>query len=138
MYEVLTAFLPKFQKSSFGEWIIDRVNDGSPEHPKQFPHVSYDRVVDDFVDAAYSFADHHKEMELNRYGEILEVANLKWDADSMSNADVSALDGKTVMALIIGAIRAERFCDGALLEFFENGSVAKWLSRLQIIDNEGT
>ena len=38
------------------------------------------------------------------------------------------------MALIIGAIRAERFCNGALLGFFKDGSITKWLSRLKEID----
>ena len=52
----------------------------------------------------------------------------------MKNADVSSLDGKTVVALLVGAIRAERFCDGALLDFFEDGSIVKWLSRLKEID----
>lgn len=38
------------------------------------------------------------------------------------------------MALIIGAIRAERFCNGALLGSFEDGSIRKWLERLKEID----
>jgi hypothetical protein len=29
---------------------------------------------------------------------------------------------------------AERFCDGALLAFFENGSVLKWLKHLKDVD----
>ncbi|MFQ8599328.1 MAG: DUF6508 domain-containing protein [Oscillospiraceae bacterium] len=35
-----------------------------------------------------------------------------------------------VMALIM-AVRAERFCDGALLGFFKDGSIRKWLERLK-------
>ena len=54
----------------------------------------------------------------------------------MRNADVSTLDGSAVMALIVGAIRAERFCDGALLDFFENGNVQKWLERLSELDEK--
>ena len=38
------------------------------------------------------------------------------------------------MALLMGAVRAERFCDGALKEFVENGSITKWLERLKEID----
>jgi len=34
----------------------------------------------------------------------------------------------------MGAVRAERFCDGALKEFVENGSITKWLERLKEID----
>lgn len=49
----------------------------------------------------------------------------------MSAYDVSALDAQCVMALIMGAVRAERFCDGALLGFFKDGSIKKWLERLK-------
>ena len=38
------------------------------------------------------------------------------------------------MALIVGAIRADRFCEGALLSFFNNGCIIKRLERLEIID----
>ena len=33
---------------------------------------------------------------------------------------MDTLDAKCVMALIVGAVRAERFCDGALLGKIEN------------------
>ena len=52
------------------------------------------------------------------------------------NANVDELDGKTVVALILGTIRAERFSDGTLLEFCQNGCIAKWLSRLKEIDTQ--
>ena len=58
---------------------------------------------------------------------------LMWDEEAMTNADVSCLNGQAVMALILGAIRAERFCDGVLNTFFESGCIDKWLLRLQEI-----
>ena len=134
MFEIITSFLPKIQNIDYGEWIIDRENDGTPEHPIQFPFVAYTHVVREFEDTVYRFIDEHKDMELNRYGDILSAAGIKWDAKSMEEADVASLDGKTVMAMIVGAIRAERFCDGALLGFFESGCIVKWLLRLQEID----
>ena len=136
MYESLLSFLPKLQGAEYGEWIIDNENDGSPEHPKQLPFVVYGRVLTDLENAIYRFIDEHKEMELTRYGDILGAANIKWDTQTMRYADVSALDGRTVMALLVGAVRAERFCDGALLAFCEEGSVAKWLQRLKELDEE--
>ena len=75
-------------------------------------------------------------MKLTRYGDILGEANIKWDAQSMKYADVSALDGRTVMALLVGAVRAERFCDGAFLAFCEDSNIAKWLQRLKELDEE--
>ena len=52
----------------------------------------------------------------------------------MRNADVSTLDGITIMALLVGVIRAERFCDGILLDFFKDGTIISWLKRLKEID----
>lgn len=42
---------------------------------------------------------------------------------------------KTVVALILGVIRAERFCDGAPMGFCENGYIQRWLTRLKAIDD---
>lgn len=53
----------------------------------------------------------------------------------MKRADVSTFDGKTVMALLLSAVRAERFCDGVLLGLCKDGSVIKWLERLKELDD---
>jgi ADP-ribosyl-[dinitrogen reductase] hydrolase len=37
----------------------------------------------------------------------------------MHNAEVDSLDADCILALIMGAIRAERFYDGALLTFLK-------------------
>lgn len=51
----------------------------------------------------------------------------------MEKVDVSKLDSQAVMALLLGAVRAERFCDGALLSFLESGAILRWLERLRVI-----
>ena len=134
MFTRLTDLLPRLQNGDYGEWIIDKENDGSPGHPKQVPFVQYSPAVMDLTDGVYQFMDEHKEMKLARYGDILKEANIWWDFESMTDAEVSALDGRTVVALLVGAVRAERFCDGALLDFCESGSVIKWLRRLEEIE----
>ena len=135
MFEDLTRFLPELQDGKFGEWIVDHENDGTPEHPIQLPFVAYNDLMTRFTEAVYRFNDQHKSMELNRYIAILEQSNIRRDLESMRTADVSVLDGRTVMAMIVGAIRAERFCDGALLELCKDGTLVKWLNRLQQIDD---
>ena len=65
---------------------------------------------------------------------ILNESGLSWKRDSMRKADVSTADGQLVMALLMAAIRAERFCDGILLGLCEDGTIVKWLSRLTEID----
>lgn len=132
----LTAFIPRIKDDKYGEWIIDRENDGTPEHPIQFPFVHYSRVVDEFVDTLYKYCEAHPEFEHTSYGHTLESLGIDWDSTSMEQADVSNIDAKGVIALLIGAVRAERFCDGALLGFFEEGSILRWLERLAEIDSQ--
>lgn len=135
MYESLTRFLPELNKEKYGKWVIDKETDGSPEHPIHFPFVDYDRVVDRIWDAIYGFEKNHKDFELTKYSEILEKSDIEWSTQSMKEADVSKLDGQTAMALLIAATRAERFCDGAMLDFLESGCIKKWLQRLKDIDD---
>ncbi len=133
-FESLIKYLPLLEDDNIGTWIIDRENDGTPEHPIQMPFVNYSEMVHNFIKDVYDFEEKNKDFGLTRYGEILEKNGLEWGSKSMSEADVSSLDGQCVMALIMGAIRAERFCDGALLGLFKDGSIKKWLERLKEID----
>lgn len=59
---------------------------------------------------------------------------LNGGTDSMKDADVSSLNAQCVLALLMGAVRTECFCDGALLDFFKSGYILKWLERLQNIE----
>lgn len=134
VYKSLTDFLPMLEEDKIGDWAIDRVNDGTPEHPIQMPFVNYSRLVREVEDAIYDFEQMHPEYGLNRYSSILKTNGIEWGMDSMSAKDVSVLDGKCIMAMLMGAVRAERFCDGALLGFFKKGCIKKWLERLKEID----
>ena len=136
-FAVLTKYINELAEAEvFGEWVVDRKNDGSPEHPIQFPFVNFSRVSEAFVEDFYKFSESHLEYELQQYGDILERNGLKWDNALMRRADVENLDEQVILALIMGAIRAERFCDGALLGFFEDGYILKWLKRLKEIDTK--
>lgn len=137
MYESLTKYLDEFTGAEFGTWIIDKKNDGTPEHPLQFPFVNYSCVVDHFIDDVYSFVDNHEEMGLHNYIKILEDNGIKWSWEPMVKAEVDNLDAKCVVALIYGAIRAERFCDGAILAFLKDGTIVRWLKRLKTLDADG-
>ena len=137
MYESLTKYLDEFTGAEFGTWIIDKKNDGTPEHPLEFPFVNYSRVVDQFIHDVYSFADNHEEMGLHSYQKVLEENGIKWNAKSMETAVVDDLDAKCVIALIFGVIRAERFSEGILLVFLKNGSIIRWLERLKTLDADG-
>lgn len=133
-FETLTKYIPLIEQDEIGHWHIDRENDGTLEHPIQFPFVVFSEMSSRFVDDICAFVEKYPEWELTHYGQILEENGLNWNIESMSGAIVDDLDPRCVCALLVGAVRAERFCDGALMEFFKNGSISRWLNRLKEID----
>ncbi|WP_243110450.1 DUF6508 domain-containing protein [Ruminococcus sp. AM42-11] len=98
------------------------------------PYVNYGREAITFEKAVYKFVDEHPEYDMKNYGEILEKVGIEWGINSMESAIVDDLDARTVLALLIGAIRADRFCEGALLGFMKSGAIQRWLVRLKELD----
>lgn len=81
------------------------------------PFVAYSDLVIAVEDATCDLIDPHDKMRLTHYHEILEENGLSWDTESMRGTDASRLDDRAVMALLLGAAKAERFCNGAPLVF---------------------
>ena len=84
----------------------------------QFKERVFDEVVEKFIQEVYRFEENHPEYGLRQYGEILRQNGLSWDMDSMEKAETLQLEGKCIMALILVDIRADRFCDGSLKDFY--------------------
>ncbi|WP_304267511.1 DUF6508 domain-containing protein [Phascolarctobacterium succinatutens] len=133
-YSALTKYINLLKNDNAGEWICDKENDGSSERPMHLPFVVYSITVDKLTDDIYKFAKESDEIVLSKYADILNANGIKWGYDSMMKADASELDAQCILALLIASLRAERFCDGALLEFIKNGAVIRWLKRLQELD----
>jgi len=133
--ELLTKHISALKDAEFGEWIIDRQSDGSAEHPIQMPFVRYSESVVSFQNDFYLFHKENPQLDLGNYKEILENNGLSWNREVMKAADESKLDEQCLLALIMGAIRAERFSNGALRSFLQDGSIVKWLTRLAEIEN---
>ena len=133
-YSALTKYINLLKNDIVGEWICDKENDGSSERPIHVPFVSYSIAVDNLADDIYEFAKESNEIVPSKYAEIIQANGIEWGYDSMMKADASGLDAQCILALLIASLRAERFCDGALLGFIESGSVIRWLKRLQELD----
>ena len=133
-YSVLTKYSNLLENDNVGEWIVDKENDGSSERPMHLPFVSYSIAVDNLADDIYKFAKESNEIVPGKYAEILQANGIEWGYDSMMKADASGLDAQCILALLISSLRAERFCDGALLGFIKSGAVTRWLKRLQELD----
>lgn len=137
MYEKLTKYLDEFTGAEFGTWIFDKKNDGTSEHPRQMPFISYSSVIMHFIEDVHSFVYEYEEIGLYNYQKVLEENGIEWGMESMAKTEVDNLDAKCVIALIFGVIRAERFSEGILLVFLKNGSIIRWLERLKTLDADG-
>ena len=130
-FDKLIGLLEPLETDSVGEWIIDKEHKETEDDPIHFPYPKYTEVVNELIDAVYKFEDENPEYELTKYGELLKGRGLEWGQRSMENADVSNMDAQGIMALLMGMVRAERFCDGAIMGMIKSGAVKKWLMRLQ-------
>ena len=133
-YSALTKYINLLENDNVGEWICDKENDGSSERPMHVPFVSYSIAVSKLEEDIYKFAKESDEIVPSNYAEILQANGIEWNSDSMIKADSSGLEAQCILALLIASLRAERFCDGALLGFIESGAVTRWLKRLQELD----
>ena len=133
-YSALTKYINLLKNDNAGEWICDKENDGSSERPIHVPFVSYSIAVNNLADDIYKFDKESDEIVPSKYAEIIQANGIEWGYDSMMKADASELDAQCILALLIASLRAERFCDGALLGFIKNGAGIRWLKRLQELD----
>lgn len=133
-FELLTKHIATFESDNFGEWFIDKENDGSPEHPIQMPYVMYTRAIDDFIEDVHRFVDQHEEMGLTNYHGVLEERGI--DIGEAKRADIENIDAIGLCALIVANVRAERFCDGAILSSCKDGTLLKWLNQLRSFDEK--
>ena len=136
MYEPLTELMPELSEGEYGTLVVDRESKGTMDDPIRMPFIGYSPAVNKLEKAIYAFVKEHPEYGLTKYEEILKANGLEWSSRSMGAADVSQADGKIVMALLVGGLRAERFSEGTFLRFCEDGSVVRWLKRLKEIDDE--
>ena len=133
-YSALTKYIKLLKNDNAGEWNCDKENDGSSERPMHLPFVIYSITVHRLEGDIYKFAKESDEIVPGKYADILQANGIEWGYDSMMKADASVLDAQCILALLIASLRAERFCDGALLGFIESGAVTRWLKRLQKLD----
>lgn len=142
-YKVLTKYIGKIEfaealEDRFGREFIDIIHKESKEKPYSMSYLNLNDLVESFVQEFYEFSHSHTEYKINEYHTILEKNGIKWEDKSMRNVDINSVDAECILALIMGTIRAERFCDGALLGFFKDGFMLELLKKLKSLDSANT
>ena len=127
-YEKLTQYIGKLNP---GKWMPDpQPGDGTDENPYIMPFVDYDEIVMAYYQDVYKVIE-----ELNiDYAAILEKTGMD-KVQNLEEYDISGADGEILLCLLLHIIRRDRFCEGYLNRFIQNGMIEKWLKRLNEIDN---
>ena len=133
MFESLTKFIDKFNIESFGEVPNIQLDEDDDSKVTPFPHVSYEAVVYEFMDAVYDFNDNNNPIPHNDYMKVIEEY-ADGDPEKIKGLDTKDMPSNVAFAYILMVIRGERFCDGLLLRNLEDGTIIKWLNRLKEID----
>lgn len=134
-FALLTKYIEPIQKAEkLGEWVFDTGGKGTSENPIQIPFVDYDDLIYKFIEDFYEFAEKYPEYELINYKSILEENNIELDIKLMSEVKEVLIDDRCILALIMGAIRIDRFSEGSLLWCFKDGCMVKWLKKLSRYD----
>ena len=137
MYESLTALIPAIEKGEFGEW-SKQTGDGSEENPLVFCHIEYSEPVNKLLDELRVFSHTHaEEMNLRYYPGIEADIQARWQGKNLFDIDVSLLDGRLTIGLLLIVISMCRFNDEYFLECCESGCTLRCLKRLKEIDEIG-
>ncbi|SDS06330.1 DUF6508 domain-containing protein [Parafannyhessea umbonata] len=136
-FEKITAIIPLLESENrHGKWIVDTESKGTPEDPIQFPFVGYSAAAHRLIEAVHECVDDLRdEMNAFDYMGVLESYGLNGEKDVLA-ADASSCDAKCALAMVLTIIRQDRFCEGLLLSYLENGKMLEWMKRLQEIDNQ--
>ena len=125
-YKLVTDHIKKLSNIKYGEWISEETTEGI-----NMPMISYDKSVYDFLFDLDRFIAQNPDID---YVSILNKAKIKNEINAFVGVDFSKLSIEEIFAMILGTIRADRFCEGALLATFESGHILRWMKRIKELD----
>lgn len=135
-FEKITRLIPLLEaEESHGKWFVDNRHEGTLENPFIAPYVEYGKAANELIFMVHECVDDNEDLAVRNYREVLESCGLP-DEESMLAADVAKCDARCTLAMILYVVRGDRFCEGFLLRHLENGSMLKWMKRLEEIDGE--
>lgn len=108
-----------------------KLHKGTIDDPIPFPHIEYSEAVQKLIKAVYNFHKANPDYDLFNYMAILNCNG--YTDINVHTVDVSKMDDRCLMALLMALVRGERFHDGLILQALEDGDVQRWLARLREI-----
>ena len=134
-FEILTKYLPLLEGDRYGTWSPIHKDRAGETETFIMPFVNYSETVNAFIKDVYHFAETRPEMELHQHNRILKDHNIDLNVDWQA-MDISTQDAQCITALIMAAVRTERFCDGTLLGLLEGRHIQSWLDQLRRFEQQ--
>lgn len=132
-HKVLTDHIKELTEINYGDWVF---NGADSDDIISIPTISYNGAVYRFLLDFELFTAKNSDIKYHNYEDILKKAKIKNSVEDFYNTTVSDLSADVILAMIIGILRKERFCEGILLDAFKNGYILKWLKRIKEIDKK--
>ena len=123
----LAGFIPALRRPGF---TAGEVRGGEEIGPGvlRAPFVSYEPIVDAFVETAYSQGWVLKDFDWPAWAKSAEARSLRDDEAAIGQASPEQL-----ARLLTVFIRQDRFVDGALLDAFESGLILRIAERAAVL-----
>ena len=130
-HKILTDHIKELTDIKYGEW---NSGEADSEDTIVMPTVIYNSAVNRFLFDFELFIVKSSDIKYHNYEDVLKRAKIKNNTEDFYNADITNLSSDVILAMIVGILRKDRFCEGILLETFENGYILRWLKRIKEID----
>lgn len=135
LFEPITSLIPEVENAGQIGWWVFNKEPKEPGKPTPAPYVHYEELPFRVLDSVYEFVKGHPRYNLpDNYMYVLQENAITWSDPGMKGANADELDDECILALIIGVTCAERFSDGTIKRFFHDGTILRWLERLDALD----
>lgn len=126
-FQKITRYAELLKNDPIGLWYKDEFGDVNNGGQNSF--VIYSQLANDFKNDFLAFCEENPKYDYMNHEAILDK-NKIGSIEDISDKQIEKADAKCMIALITGAIRAERFCAGTFLKFIKSGLCGKCLDRL--------
>lgn len=138
-FESVTKFIPALEKDFYGDWKSLEGGNGSAERPLIMPHVSFSPTVYELFSELSRVAENHPEYAFKDYRNYLYKRGYistkagTFPVDELKAVTTERMNVEDVFVMLTAVQRADRFCEGVLLDFFRDGTIIRWLKRLEAL-----
>lgn len=101
---------------------------------KQSPYANPGEPVYNFVVDVYDFVKENTDISFTNYKDILAENGIIFDWHNLPKIAIQHQNALCIVALLYAVCQSEKFCTGIVTVLVKNGTIIRWLRRLQEIE----